>query len=123
MNYHVIAYRWGYLQESHCLLSSPSLDDCIQVAEYYPEYRGGKYGCAVYKSPPVEQAMEGEGMGEPVHYSPSIHGEKLPSYNHRCDVFNTVVCAIQSHKEYEDCAWLVKIIDDAIAQADRRNQS
>ena len=121
MNYHVIAYRYGYEQEQSCMFSSPSLEDCINVAESYPDYRGGKYGCAVYESPFIHQAMEGEGMGDPIHYSPSIHGEKAPAYNHRCDVFNSVVCSIQRHEKYKDCEWLVKIIEDAIALADRRN--
>ena len=122
MNYHVIAYRWGYIQEQSCLFSSANLQGCINVAEAYPNYRGGKYGCAVYQSPSLKDGRNGDGASDPLYYFPSLHGEKKPAYNHRCDVFNRVVCAIRRHEKFKDCEWLVQIITEAETAADRRNQ-
>jgi hypothetical protein len=67
--------------------------------------------------------MEGEGDGTALHYFPSIHGETEPSYNHRCDVFNRVVCIIQAHPKYKECGWIAEIIEAASAFADRMNKA
>jgi hypothetical protein len=123
MNYYVIAYRWGYIQESVCLFSSNDLKECIAVADHYPDYRGGKYGCAVYESPTLVQYMTDDYDWKIVHYSPSLYGESAPNYNHRCDVFNSVVTRITAHEEYENTAWVKAIIEDAEAFADKMNKA
>jgi hypothetical protein len=123
MNYHVIAYRWGYLQESHCLFSSDDLKECIAVADHYPDYRGGKYGCAVYESLTFSQYLTDDGDEKLVHYSPSLYGEPAPNYNHRCDVFNSVVCRISHHEEYDKTPWVKTIVTDAENFADRMNKA
>ena len=123
MNYRVTAYRWGYAQEASCLFSSPNLEECIAVADYYPEYRGGKYGCAVIESPSLAEFMDDNYKLKIVHYAPSLHGESAPEYNHRCDVFNTVVFRIQQHEDYAQTPWVKAIIDEAEASADRMNKA
>ena len=121
MNYHVIAYRWGDLQEQCFLFSSDTLEDCIAVAEHYPDYRGGKYGCAVYQSPDVYDGMRGDGDETELYYFPSMMGEKTPKYNHRCDVFNSTIIRIMNDPRYKDCPWIDEIITEDEKTADKRN--
>ena len=123
MNYHVTAYRWGYLQLASCLFSSTNLEECIAVANHYPQYRGGKYGCAVIESQSLADFMDCNYKRKIVHYAPSLHGESAPEYNHRCDVFNAVVCRIRHHEDYAKTPWVRAIIDEAEASADMLNQT
>lgn len=121
--YIVIAYRWGYINEQCTLFASENLEHCKKVAEDYPEYRGGKYGCAICESPTVEQYFLDAYDFVPLFYYPSMMGEEKPFYNHRCDVFNVPVGRITSHERYDwtESGWVKEIIQDAERVADRMN--
>jgi hypothetical protein len=123
ITYIVTAYRWGYLNDDMVIYASPSKDDCIDVAEAYADYRGGKYGCAVIEClGDIHKGREGEGMGKRVFYTPSQLREKEPKYNHRLDVLNDTVCRIKHHSKYEDATqWVKDIIEEDEKTADRRN--
>lgn len=124
MIYLVTAYRWGYLQESETIYASESREDCFAVAEAYPDWRGGKYGCGIFEvdTSNLEKAKEGDAVRDCIAYFPSIHGEFRPIYNHRCDVFNDPICKIMHHEEYESAPqWIKQIIEDAKDLADKLN--
>ena len=125
MSYIVTAYRWGYLQESDTIYASDSREDCMAVAESYPDWRGGKYGCAVYgiNTGDIEKAKQGEAVRDCIAYFPSLYRESEPTYNHRCDVFNDPICKIMRHEEYQSAPqWIKQIIDDAKDLADKLNE-
>lgn len=123
MTYITTAYRWGNVNESMTIYASESKQDCIDVAESYADYRGGKYGCAVIEcTGDIQAGREGEGMGKRVFYTPSQIGEEKPKWNHRCDVFNIPICAIMHHEEYSNAPeWIRAIIKEAEELADKRN--
>ena len=124
MTYIVIAYRWGNLNEQMTLFASQSESDCAEVAEYYTDYRGGKYGCAVMSVlDDLKQAMKGDCIMKTLHYFPSMQGESRPTYNHRCDVFNSPLCAIIHDMRYPEAPqWIQDIIAKAEEMANRRNE-
>ena len=97
----------------------------MKVADHYPSYRGGKYGCGVFcvVLDDLQSAMDGDCTGDLIAYFPSIHGEPKPFYNHRCDIFNTLVTSIISHEEYEtNCPqWINNLINEREQQADKLN--
>ena len=125
MNYIVTAYRWGDINEQFPLFSSQCEADCIKVAEHYPEWRGGKYGCAVMSVPnSIQKAMEGDCDMQIIHYFSSMLGESRPTYTHRYDTFNAPICEIIHHKEYANAPnWIKDIISKAEETADRRNET
>jgi len=123
ITYIVTAYRWGYLNDDMTIYASPSKDDCIDVAEAFADYRGGKYGCAVIEClGDIHKGREGDGMGKRVFYTPSQSGEKEPKYNHRLNVFNHTVCQIKHDKRFDAAPqWIRDIIKHEQDEADRRN--
>lgn len=123
MTYITIAYRWGNVNESHAIYASASQADCIQVADEYADYRGGKYGCAVWEcTEDKRKGCEGEELEKMVYYTPSMTGENKPKWNHRCDVFNGPICAIRNNDLYATAPeWIRSIIEKAIEIADRMN--
>lgn len=74
MTYALHAYRYGATNgHQYPLGVAPDLDTAKALAEHHTQYRGGKYGVAVYG------AADGEEIPALVHYSPSMFKEDHPS--------------------------------------------
>ena len=96
--YFVVGYRWGATNAGHIFLyCGQDLDKAVCRADWYTNYRGGKYGCAVYRLDEFPQ-MQGEDDEEPievlVHYSPSGRGENEPYVNKRIELMEKVGCHV-----------------------------
>lgn len=78
--YAVIAYRWGWLNESHYIVRvTTDLQAAKDAADAEAMHRGGKYGVTVY-----------DGEGNTVYHSPSSYLEKSAVWNHRIDLFQSI---------------------------------
>lgn len=93
-SYYAIAYRFGNLNgEVIHLGGSNDLDLMLQKSKDYVDYRGGKYGVAVWKHEGFAE------YGEIVAYFPSMNGEDSPEYNERFETAKSIGYAVISAAE------------------------
>ena len=88
--YVIIAYRWGRADDSYLVDVTLDKDFAIELAKNHTLFRGGKYGCQVYK---VDESMRNKvacqgyeffdyvDEFEEVFYSPSFSGEEKIIYD------------------------------------------
>lgn len=76
--YVVMAHRWGNTNDgSFPVHAGTDKDEALEVAEDYPSYRGGKYGCEVIEFDGGEDRYHRPNQKR-VAYFPSMVGEKEP---------------------------------------------
>lgn len=82
VNYLTIAYRWGWINNHHYIVyCGPDETKAVAMAESETSYRGGKYGCVVFR-------FNDDGTEyEQIHYSNSLWGEEKLHHNCRIDMF------------------------------------
>lgn len=81
--YHVVAYRWGWTNNSNYhVWSGVDQSSAIAHADSESHSRGGKYGCTVYE-------LDGE-EEKPIYHSPSAYGEKKAYCNYRIEMFEAI---------------------------------
>ena len=107
--YVVIAYRWGWLNNTWYMVHiGCERDRAIAVACYEALNRAGKYGIAVYGicGDPLEWKL--------IHYVSSLYGEGRPYRNWRLEWIDHVGARVcDAYEEgVELPAWLVKEIEE-----------
>lgn len=81
--YVVVAYRWGWTNNSfYFVWGGTDEDEAIAAAEKECEDRGGKYGVTVFR-------LSGD-VEEVVQHCPSSYGEKEPYINQRIELFDKI---------------------------------
>lgn len=83
MNYLVTAYRFGYISwHQYYVYCGPDREKAFRLAEHEPDYRGGKYGCAVYEFTETVES-DHEIAYKMIRYFPSFCGETEPEDDER----------------------------------------
>lgn len=78
--YTVIACRWGWSNNGfEVLLNTTDLEEAQEKAEWYADYRGGKYGAGVFNK-----------EGKQVYHSSSSYGENKIHTNWRMNMFESI---------------------------------
>lgn len=78
MTYSLHAFRYDDINgHSYPLGSAPTFEEAKRLAHHHTEYRGGKYGVAVYGP------ADGEELPEVLYYSPSSFKGEKPEHNLR----------------------------------------
>ena len=84
MHYTVIAYRWGWTNNTHYFVAcTADADKACNLAREEADDRGGKYGVAVYEWADETSFVLHE-------YHPSTWGEDKPHHNDRIDMFHSL---------------------------------
>ena len=78
MSFALQAYRYGDTNgHQYPLGSAATIEEARKLAQHHAEYRGGKYGVAIYGAANVED------IPEILEYVPSIYGEERPAFDFR----------------------------------------
>lgn len=92
MFYAVMAYRWGWTNNSQYFVwGGEDRESAIAWAKAEPHERGGKYGCTVYE-------IDGERC-EPIFHAPSSYDEDKAHLNSRIMLFERIGSHVVSECE------------------------
>ena len=80
----VIAYRWGTTNDhSYPVGAYPDFESAKEAADIECEYRGGKYGVAVYVGGKAGDIRDNHQI---VYHAPSLAGEDKPKHEFAIDM-------------------------------------